>query len=58
MKPDRALLFFCVISALMGWAPFALSQEDAPAARQENAPAHTVVYTLRSGIAEIGRAHV
>ncbi|MDJ0447807.1 multicopper oxidase domain-containing protein [Methylocystis sp. JR02] len=44
MKPDRALLFFCVILALLAWAPFAFSQEDAAA--------RTVVYTLRSGIAE------
>lgn len=51
MKSDRALLFFCVFSALLAWAPFAFSQDD-PLARQENAPARTVVYTLRSGIAE------
>ncbi|KAF2991646.1 multicopper oxidase domain-containing protein [Methylocystis sp. MJC1] len=51
MKPDRAVLLFCVFSALLAWAPLAFSQEDAPA-RQENAAARTVVYTLRSGIAE------
>ncbi len=44
MKPHRALPFYCVLSALLAWVPFAFSQEDAPA--------RTVVYTLRSGIAE------